>query len=161
MKNYLLLLFIFLVSCTTRIETQFSEKALNATFISLEGKELPFKDILEKYKGEKILIDVWATWCGDCIKGMPTIVQLQKEYQDVVFLFLSIDSNLVELKTGIEKYRVKGVHYLLPSGWDGSFGDFLDLSWIPRYLVVDKEGKIAVFNAVKANDERIVAALKK
>lgn len=161
MKNYLLILSILLVSCTTRVETQFSEKALYDTFISLEGEELPFKEILEEYKGKKILIDIWATWCGDCIKGMPTIVQLQEEHKDVVFLFLSIDSNLVELKTGIEKYRVKGAHYLLPSGWNGAFGDFLDLSWIPRYLVVDKDGKIAVFNAVKANDERIVAALKK
>ena len=158
------LLFIFslviIFSCSKRNETEFSQKALEDTFVSIDGEKLAFKDVIEKYKGKKVLIDVWATWCGDCIKGMPKIVELQKDFPDVVFLFLSIDDSLVALQKGIKKYTIKGEHYLMPSGWDGDFGDFLDLSWIPRYLVIDEKGKIAVFNAVKANDERILQTLK-
>jgi len=149
-----------LLGCKTRIETEFSEKALQEQFISLDNESLPFQDVITQYKGKKILIDVWASWCGDCIKGMPKIVKLQKDHPEVVFLFLSIDNSLEELKDGIQKYNVQGEHFLLPSGWDGDFGNFLDLSWIPRYLVIDESQKIEVFNAVKVDDKRIVKALE-
>ena len=43
----------------------------------------------------------------------------------------------------------------MQSGWKGSFGEFVDLDWIPRYMVVDKEGTIKLFKAVKADDKRI------
>ncbi|CAL2092583.1 TlpA disulfide reductase family protein [Tenacibaculum sp. 190524A05c] len=151
---------IFFLSCSKRNETEFSQKALEDTFISMDGVSLTFKDVIKKYKGKKVVIDVWATWCRDCIKGMPKIVQLQNDFPDVVFLFLSIDNSLEVLQKGIKKYNVNGEHYLMPSGWDGEFGEFLDLSWIPRYLVIDEQGEIVVFNAIKANDIRILSALE-
>lgn len=43
----------------------------------------------------------------------------------------------------------------MQSGWNGDFGNFIDLDWTPRYIVVDKEQKIKLFEAVKANDQRI------
>ncbi len=159
-KVLFIFLLIIILSCSKRNETEFSQQALEDTFMSIVGEELTFKEVIEKYKGKKILIDIWATWCGDCIKGMPKIVELQKVFPDAVFLFLSIDDSLEALQKGIKKYTVKGEHYLMPSGWDGDFGEFLGLSWIPRYLVIDEKGKIAVFNAVKANDEKILQALK-
>ncbi len=159
MKYLQIFLVCFLISCAGKNETQFSKEALNENFISLNNESVKFQEILEKYKGKKILIDVWASWCADCIKGMPTIVNMQQEYEDVIFLFLSIDNSLEDLKSGILKYNVKGEHYLLPSGWDGVFGTFLDLSWIPRYIVVDEKGEILVFNTVKANDSRIIEVL--
>ncbi len=159
MKYLKILLLILLIGCANKNETKFSEKALNETFVSLDGVSIKFKEIVNKYKGKKILIDVWASWCGDCIKGMPTIVKMQEEYKEITFLFLSIDNSLEDLKYGIEKYNVTGEHYLLPSKWDGEFADFLGLSWIPRYLVVDEKGEISVFNAVKANDKRIISSL--
>ncbi|CAL2056705.1 TlpA disulfide reductase family protein [Tenacibaculum sp. 190524A05c] len=151
---------IVFLSCSKRNETEFSQKALEDTFVSMDGVSLTFKDVIKKYKGKKVVIDVWATWCRDCIKGMPKIVQLQNDFPDVVFLFLSIDNSLEVLQKGIKKYNVNGEHYLMPSGWDGEFGEFLDLSWIPRYLVIDEQGKIVVFNAIKANDTRILSALE-
>lgn len=161
MKYVIIALFLMLSSCTKKNETHFSSRAYNETFISLEGEKVDFKEIMNQYKGKKVLIDVWATWCSDCIKGMPKVVALQKEFPDTVFLFLSIDESLTELKRGIKKYNVQGEHYLLPSGWDGNFGEFLDLSWIPRYLVIDEKGEILVFNEVKADHENILAALKR
>lgn len=161
MKKIILLVAIIFASCTTKSQTQFSEKALNDTFLTLQGDTIVFKEVINQYKGKKVLIDVWASWCGDCIKGLPKVVELQKENPDVVFLFLSLDKDLEEWKIGIDKYGVKGEHYFMKSGWKGDFGNFLGLDWIPRYLVIDKTGKITLFKAVKANDERITVALKK
>lgn len=160
MKKLILIITIILVGCATETPTQFSEKALNDSFTSLEGNTILFKDILNKYKGKKIVIDIWASWCGDCIKGMPMVVSLQKNYPDAVYLFLSLDKTTEAWKTGIQKYRVNGAHYFIKSGWEGAFGSFIDIDWIPRYLVIDEQGKITLFKAVKANDTRIIDALK-
>ena len=49
----------------------------------------------------------------------------------------------------------------MQSGWDGDFGDFLGLNWIPRYLVVNENGFVDLFKSTKVTDPKIVNALKK
>ncbi|MDY0780151.1 TlpA disulfide reductase family protein [Tenacibaculum sp. IB213877] len=161
MKKIILILVVVFFNCKTENPTQFSQKALNDIFISLDEKTTTFQEVINQYKGKKVLIDVWASWCGDCIKGLPKVVTLQNENPDVVFLFLSLDKNLDEWKTGIEKYNVNGEHYFMKSGWEGDFGSFLGLDWIPRYVVVDEKGHISMYKAVEANDSQILEALKK
>ena len=149
------------LSCQNRNETQFSLEALNDKLINLQGDSVSFKFILEKHKGSTVLIDVWASWCGDCIKGLPSVRNLQKEYPEVVFLFLSVDENKDAWRKGIERFQIKGAHYNLPKGMKtGDFVDFINLSWIPRYMVIDAQGKITLFKATSASDSAIVAALK-
>ena len=41
---------------------------------------------------------------------------------------------------------------------NGDLVEFLDLSWIPRYLVLDEKGKISLFNAIDASDQKIKEA---
>lgn len=160
MKKLVLLLVIAFVSCNAQRPTEFSEKALNDTFISLDGKKVSFKEVINQYKGKKVVVDIWASWCGDCINGMPKVVNLQNTYKDAVYLFLSLDRTDAEWKAGIKKYNVQGEHYLVTSGWKGDFGNFVNLDWIPRYMVIDENGKIAMFKAVHADDSDILKALK-
>lgn len=159
--NYLLILLLSIFSCNTEVPTQFSEEALNDTFITPQGESVAFKDILEVYKGKTIVIDIWASWCGDCIKGMPKVKALQKDYKDVVYVFLSLDRSQGAWKRGIKKYNVKGAHYFMQSGWKGAFGNFVNLNWIPRYMVINKQGNIELFKAVKADNDKLIEALKK
>ena len=42
----------------------------------------------------------------------------------------------------------------------GEFVDFINLGWIPRYMVIDAQGKISLFKATSASDSAIVEALK-
>lgn len=159
--NYILILLFSIFSCNTEVPTQFSEEALNDTFITLEENNTTFKDILSTHKGKTILIDLWATWCKDCIVGMPKIKALQNEFKDVVFVFLSLDKNEKAWKRGIKKYNLTGEHYFIQSGWDGVFCDFINLNWIPRYMVINKAGNIELFKAVKADDDKLIQAIKK
>ncbi len=157
--NYFLVILLVFFSCNTEKPTQFSEEALNDTFITLQGENIQFKDIVNKHKGQTILIDVWASWCRDCIKGMPKVKNIQEENPDVVYLFLSLDKNINSWKKGIDKHQIKGEHYYMQSGWKGPFGEFLDLDWIPRYLVVDKQGNIKLYKATKATDKDITNSI--
>ena len=152
---YLLIVCLAFFNCTGQEPTSFSDAALNDTFIDLQGEEVTFKDILQAHKGQTIVIDIWASWCKDCIGGMPKVKVLQQAHQEVVYIFLSLDKSQEAWKKGIEKYDVNGTHYFMQSGWKGDFGSFVNLDWIPRYMVIDKEGNIKVFKAVEADDKKI------
>jgi thiol-disulfide isomerase/thioredoxin len=159
-KVAFVLLTILLLGCNREVPTQFSTEALNDTFVTIDDKEVTFKQILEIYKGENIFVDVWASWCSDCLKSLPQIKELQKENPDMVFLFLSVDKKIENWKNGITKYKIYGEHYFVKSGWDGDFGDFIDLDWTPRYMIIDKEQNIKLFEAVKTNDKKLKEALQ-
>lgn len=157
----ILIIFITLLSCNSQEPIQFSDKALNDTFLDLEGDSITFKTILNAHKGKTIVIDIWASWCGDCIKGMPKVKALQEQFQDVAYVFLSLDRGEDAWKRGIKKYNVNGDHYYLPNAKDCDFADFVNISWIPRYMVINKSGEIVVFDVIEADDNKLIEAIKK
>ena len=149
-----------LLSCQNRVETEFSEAALNDEFVTLNGDSILFKTILENHKGNTVFIDVWASWCKDCLEGLPSVKVLQAEYTDVDFVYLSLDKTQKAWKKGVDRLEIKGDHYLMQSGWKGAMGTFLDLDWIPRYMIIDKQGAIKVFKAIKTSDITLLNNLK-
>ena len=149
-----------LLSCQNRVETEFSEAALNDEFLTLNGDSILFKTILENHKGNTVFIDVWASWCKDCLEGLPSVKALQAEYTDVDFVYLSLDKTQKAWKKGVDRLEIKGDHYLMQSGWKGAMGTFLDLDWIPRYMIIDKQGAIKVFKAIKTSDITLLNNLK-
>ena len=165
MKKILLLplLLMTITACTEKKETpkNFSEAALNSKMRYIDGTEMTFQQVLDKYKGNAIVIDVWASWCPDCIKGMPKVHKLQEQFPNLVYLFLSYDKEPDEWKLGMEKYEVKGEHYYIGHSEykNGDFRNAIELDWIPRYMVVDKESNIALFRAIEADDEKLIATL--
>jgi thiol-disulfide isomerase/thioredoxin len=48
-----------------------------------------------------LVIEVWASWCGDCVKAMPKLKDLQNN-PNVSYLFLSMDKTADKWKAGIE-----------------------------------------------------------
>ncbi len=161
MKKIIVLIALVLssFSCTQAQETEFKAEALSNEMTSLENQTIPFQEIINQYKGKVVLIDVWASWCPDCVKGLPKVKDLQEKYKEITFLFISMDKTYESWKTGIEKYDVKGEHYLVSDGMKGVFGKSIKLDWIPRYMIVDKEGNIALFKAIEADNEKIIETL--
>ncbi|MDG1285593.1 MAG: thioredoxin family protein [Flavobacteriaceae bacterium] len=158
-----LLVFLFVItqlSCQNRVETQFSEAALNDEFVTLNGDSVLFKTILEKHLGNTVFIDVWASWCKDCLEGLPSVKELQQKHPEVDFVYLSLDKTQKAWKKGIDRLEIKGDHYFMQSGWKGAMGTFLDLDWIPRYMIIDKQGSIKVFKAIKTTDITLLNNLK-
>jgi len=150
-----------ITSCTKAQKTEFSPEALTEIMQTQTGEDISFQEILKRHQGKTIVIDIWASWCPDCIKGMPKVEQLQERFPEVVYVFLSYDKTPDTWATGIEKYNVKGDHYLIRSNWKGGgFKDAVDIDWIPRYMVVDPTGKIALYRAIEADDEKLIETLK-
>lgn len=163
MKRLIILLTIALSisSCSNAQDTEFKKEALENVMTTTENKSITFNEILEKYKGQTVVIDVWASWCSDCIKGMPKVKSLQEQFPEATYLFISMDKNYKAWMKGIAKYEVKGEHYLTSDGMKGVFGKSIKLDWIPRYMVIDKEGKIALFKVIEADDSKLIEIVKK
>ncbi len=163
MKKIIALLTIALsiTSCSNAQETEFKKEALENVMTTTENKSITFQEILEKYKGQTVVVDVWASWCSDCIKGIPKVKALQEQFPEATYLFISMDKNYEAWIKGISKYKVKGEHYLTSDGMKGVFGKSINLDWIPRYMVIDKTGKIALFKVIEADDNKLTETLKK
>jgi len=147
------------LGCNKDIPNQFSEAALNEQMIDLNGRSVIFESILEKHRGKTVLITIWATWCRDCNEELPRVNEFQRLENEVDYVFLSLDRSIENWKQGIKKFNIKGDHYFLPSGWNGPFVEFIDLDWITRYMVVDPQGQIKVYKAVKVNSNVIRESL--
>uniref|UniRef100_UPI00404ADE13 thioredoxin-like domain-containing protein n=1 Tax=Flavobacterium sp. TaxID=239 RepID=UPI00404ADE13 len=149
------------LSCSQAQQAEFKKEALESIMVSADNESISFQEVLKKYEGKTIVIDVWASWCSDCIAGMPKVKTLQQQFPDATYLFISMDKNYAAWTKGIAKYDVQGEHYLTPDGMKGVFGKAIKLDWIPRYMVVDKTGKIALFKSIEADDEKLIETLKK
>ena len=160
-KAFLLFLCInTFLNCQSAPKTTFSEAALADTFEALDGNSVSFETILDQNVGKTIFIDVWASWCKDCIESLPQIKALQAAHPELVYVFLSLDKSAKAWKKGIDRYALEGDHYFMSSGWKGPMGTFLDLDWIPRFVVVNPEGGIAVYRAIETTDKNLIEYLK-
>lgn len=140
-------------------KTSFSDTALAQTLFDLDGREVRAVDVLTTNKGKKVLLYVWATWCPDCLEGFPQLFELQNNNPDLHVLFFSLDREESRWKEGIEKFGLKGEHYWFNTAWKNDFTEYIDLNWIPRYLLLDADGSIAKYYSVKADDPELQAAI--
>ncbi|NIJ45582.1 thiol-disulfide isomerase/thioredoxin [Wenyingzhuangia heitensis] len=161
MKNSILVFFSLLVfSCKPPNNTQFTQKALQAPIITSSGTTISFKELIASYKGKTVVIDVWASWCVDCIKGLPKLKTIQQKYPKTSYVFISLDRNQQAWKNGINRYRIKGDHYYVEGGWKSIFAKNIDLDWIPRYIVIHPNSEVVVYRAIEADDSDIIEILE-
>ena len=161
-KRFLVLfLLLCVLGCSFESPKEFSKEVLNDSFYTLDSKSIRLKEVLELYKGQKVLVNVWASWCRDCIVAIPKMKALQAKFPEVRYVFISSDRSLHSWKSALKKYDLNGEHYFMKKGLDSDFGDFLNSNWIPRYLVVNENGFVDLFKAKSITDKRIVSALKK
>jgi thiol-disulfide isomerase/thioredoxin len=141
-------------------QKSFSKIALNENLLSLDGNQIPFKEILKKHQGKTIVLECWASWCSDCVKAMPKVKELQTNNPEVDYVFISMDKTVENWKIGVEKHNLIGDHYLANDQMKGVFGKSIDLDWIPRYIILDKTGEIVLYRAIETDFEKINSTLK-
>jgi thiol-disulfide isomerase/thioredoxin len=119
---------------------------------------------LDSFKGKYVYIDVWATWCAPCIQQIPYLQTLEKEYDNNIE-FVSISTDEARRSGGsweaaekkwrdfVKKKNMSGVQ--LWSGQDYSFQQAYEINGIPRFILIDPEGKIVDANAPRPSDPQL------
>ena len=118
---------------------------------ALKGKPLPdfvFKDILgntytpEDIKGKVVVINLWFTSCAPCIKEIPELNELVKEYENndaVLFLALALDEKGPRLDTFLETHVF---NYNIVPGAQDYVVKKLQASSFPTHIVLDKNSNV-------------------
>lgn len=112
-------------------------KAQDFTITDLDGNEVSLSD----FRGKKVFLNFWATWCPPCKAEMPEIEKVYQETKDsdLVILAVEIGEPLDTVKTFIEdnKYNFK---VLLDS--DKDIATTYGISAIPTSFFIDEDGNI-------------------
>ncbi len=134
-----------------------NQAMMDTKLLSLNSGSLSFKQLLEKYKGNLIYIDFWASWCAPCIREFVPLKELAKRFEGnkVFFVSVSIDSDASKWLISIDKHDLNTEHQYLISQ-EGPLHAYFDLSAIPRFILIGRDGAVLNMNAPKPSNLELV-----
>lgn len=122
----------------TQTATDGNSAELAFTLKDMDGNSVSLSD----FKGKKVYVNFWATWCPYCIQELPDIERLYKETKDsdLVILVVDIgeDAKTVQDFITQNKYTFK---VLLDT--DGAVATRYGINTLPRSFFIDSQGKIS------------------
>jgi len=121
------------------------------------------KTSLADLKGKLVYVDVWATWCGPCKREIPFLKELDKDFhgKNIAFVSISIDEkkDYDAWKTMVTKEELGGYQLFADKDWKSTFVTEYGIRGIPRFLLIDAEGKIINSDAPRPSSTTIRSTL--
>lgn len=116
---------------------------------------------LREFRGKYVYIDLWATWCKPCKEELPHLKELEQKFKGkpIVFLGLSIDGNRAAWEERVKSGELAGVQLLL--GRRSDFQQAYRIEGIPRFILLDPEGKIVNNDMLRPSSPDIEEVLKR
>lgn len=108
---------------------------------------------LSSFKGKYVVVDFWATWCGDCRHDFPEFKSLVAEYSSkVTFFGVSFDRDATVWKNFLKQNDVNWVSVCNFKPWkQNPISIAYKLNWIPTMYIIAPDGTIAG-GAIHARD---------
>lgn len=131
------------------------------TLIGVDSELTTLDGLIQRNRGKLIYVDFWASWCGPCITQFPSAEKLKMEYKgkDILFLYLSIDSDSVKWRKASEKFELEN-SYWIQNRFSSTLTDDLKVTSIPRYILFGGSGKIIHANAPRPEDKAIISLIE-
>lgn len=131
-------------------------KAKDFKLKDLNGKEVSLSD----FKGKKVFLNFWATWCPPCKAEMPDIEKLYQETKasDLVILSVDIGEDKNTVKTFIDKYNY---NFKVLLDTDQEVALEYNINSIPSSFFIDKDGNIIATHIGAMNLEQMKSYIQK
>jgi len=125
------------------------------------------KTSLSDLKGKYVYVDIWATWCGPCKVEIPYLKELGEKYADKNIAFVSISVDDPKRNGSWEKANenwrnmvaeeeLQGIQLFSPQGFESQFiKDYVSIG-IPRFVLIDPEGKIVSAVAPRPSSKELI-----
>jgi peroxiredoxin len=97
---------------------------------------------LSAYRGQVVLVNVWATWCPPCREEMPSMERLYQKLKDRGFVLLAVsedDTGVDGVKAFVQEMKLSFPVLVDP---DGEVGRKLEVWGYPESFLIDREGNI-------------------
>lgn len=132
-----------------------TKKVKDFNFQDKNGNQISLTSLNDKI----VIIELWATWCGPCIKEMPKIPGLKELNPNIEFYSISLDKTSDKMKKFVEKNKYD---WPIVFGGDEELNkelwEYFHIVAIPKYYTVDREGTI--INVADKLDEQFIKSLK-
>jgi peroxiredoxin len=131
------------------------------TVTSLDGRRVSLTD----YRGKAVLINFWATWCGNCKLEMPWLADLREKYVSQGFEVLGIVTDNAPVSKVMALAAKYGVKYPILECNHATAQAYGGLHDLPQSFFIDRRGKVVAVmdgaDSEKKIDENIVKVLSK
>lgn len=120
------------------------------------------KHSLSDYRGKVVMVNFWATYCGPCIKEMPSMQRLKNKLGDKPFAILAVD--MAEEKANVEAFLKKHdikVNFPILLNPEGDVVEQWMISAVPTTFIIDPEGNIryALFGGIEWDKPDVISTI--
>jgi peroxiredoxin len=108
---------------------------------------------LAQYKGQVVMLNFWASWCGPCRLEMPLLESIYKKYNKMGFTMLGVN---VEPNSSAANDWLKATPVSFPILYDrdSKVSKLYDVAGMPSTVIIDRNGKVRVLHrGYKPGDE--------
>lgn len=128
------------------------------TLSDLQGESHSLSD----YRGKAVMVNFWATYCGPCIKEIPSMQRLQEKLGAERFAILAV--NMAEERADIEAFLKKHdirVNFPLLLNPEGDVVESWMITAVPTTFIVDPEGNIryALFGGIEWDKPGVIETI--
>lgn len=111
---------------------------------------------LESLRGKLVYIDIWATWCIPCINEIPALKALENEFKfkDIYFVSICLKDSKEQFEKMVKEKELGGIQLFAPDENISFFKEYF-LSGIPRFILIDKVGRIIESNAFYPSNPKL------
>lgn len=122
---------------------------------SIDGKEIKLSD----FKGKVVVLDFWATWCAPCRKGIPDLIDIQKNYgKDVQVIGITVDENPMQVVPPfVKEFKI---NYPILIGTDEVYQKYGNINAIPTMFIIDRKGRIVNKHIGLLDKETLISEIK-
>ena len=117
------------------------------TLNDIDGNPVSLSD----FKGKKVVLVFWASWCPDCRAEVPELKEMMAspKAKDVAFVSISFDRKEEAFRKYVQENEIGGCQLFDPAGKkESAVGDAYSVKWIPSLYLIGKDGKVQLGTVV-------------
>lgn len=109
------------------------------TLETLSGETVMLSDL----RGQAVIVNLWASWCGPCRLEMPAFKEVYEEYKDQGLVILAVNSTSQDSRAAVETFVAEfQLPFPIPLDTEGVAARLYQLSALPSTFFIGRDGVI-------------------